>query len=272
MLDEDRPRTADRTGEDRSGSVGGVDGVRGGAWILVVTETAPGSPIEKISVWKSFRDLWAHAGDEGLLAVTVDIPIGLPGEGGRRCDREARQRLKPARKGGGNRASSVFPAPPLCTLGISDYSKALDLARKETGKGLSSQAHALLPKIHEVRKVFEKGACEADKGAFAEDARPRAAEVHPEVSFREMAGHTMGFHKSRQAGVAERLVHLKEHFPNIVEEAVLKGVEGSPQPGLDDVLDAVAAAWTARQLVDGTAESLGCGDEDETCYPMNIWV
>ena len=111
-----------------------------------------------------------------------------------------------------------------------------------------------------------------EPGAFAAGARTRAAEVHPEVSFASMVGHPMSFHKTRQAGVAERLTLLKCHFPNIVEAAVATEITGPPTPGLDDVLDAVAAAWTARRLVSGDAQPLGGCERDKTCYPMNIWV
>ena len=107
---------------------------------------------------------------------------------------------------------------------------------------------------------------------FLAGACPQAAEVHPEVSFRDMAGRPMSFHKSLQAGVAERLVLLRCHFPNIVDSTVRTRVCGPPHPGLDDVLDAVAAAWTARRLIHGKATPLGGCEKDPEGYPMNIWV
>ena len=256
--------------DSEAGLVGGVDGVSGKSppgkeessnWVMVVTGAAHGSLVKEFSVWTSFADLWKNACEKGLLAVAVDIPIGLPGKGGRTADREARYLLK----GPPNRASSVFPAPPLCTLGATTYRDAQDLSRNLTGKGMTRQTFALLPKIRDVRGSLELG-------AFDAGARTRAAEVHPEVSFANMAGCPMSFHKSRQAGVAERLALLKGHFPNIVEAAVATEITGPPTPGLDDVLDAVAAAWTARRLVSGDARALGCCDLDETCYPMKIWV
>ncbi len=257
--------------DSEAGLVGGVDGVSGKSpsgkkeessnWVMAVTGAAPGSPVKEFSVWTSFADLWKNACDRGLLAVAVDILIGLPGKEGRAADREARYLLR----GPPNRSSSVFPAPPLCTLGATTYREAQDLSRDLTGKGMTRQTFALLPKIWDVRRSLEPG-------AFAAGARTRAAEVHPEVSFAGMAGRPMSFHKSRQAGVAERLTLLKRHFPNIVEAAVATEITGPPSPGLDDVLDAVAAAWTARRLVSGDAQPLGCCDADETCYPMNIWV
>ena len=250
------------------GLVGGVDGVRGGAWVMAVTATANLSPVREFSVWRSFSDLWSHAREQGLLFVAVDIPIGLPTRSGRASDYEARLMLK----GDPGRASSVFPAPPICTLAAADYQQALRLAKQHGGKGLSSQAFALLPKIREVR----------DSLMDVQDALPRVVEVHPEVSFGSMAGGPMRFHKSYQPGVVERLAVLGRHFPNIVEAALLRGITTRPvsgeegrkplAPGLDDVLDAAAAAWTARRLALGRARRLGGSAEDENGFPMSIWV
>ena len=250
------------------GLVGGVDGVRAGAWVMAVTEVVPRSPLREFSVWRSFSELLAHAGERGLSIVTVDIPIGLPTGGRRDADYEARRMLR----GDPGRASSVFPAPPVCTLGVSDYQEALQLARQHTGKGLSKQAFALLPKIREVRNILHQ----------VPDALPRVVEVHPEVSLGRMADGPMQFHKSYQPGVAERLAVLERHFPNIVEAALLKGITTRPgsgeegrkplAPGLDDVLDAAAGAWTARRLALGQALRLGGDGEDEGGFPMSMWV
>lgn len=258
----------DLTMRSDQGLVGGVDGVRAGAWVMAVTGPAPRSPLREFSVWRSFSELLAHAGERGLSIVTVDIPIGLPTGGRRAADYEARRMLK----GDPGRASSVFPAPPICTLGASDFQQALQLARQHTGKGLSRQAFALLPKIREVRNILHQ----------AQDALPRVVEVHPEVSLACMAEGPMRFHKSYQPGVAERLAVLEQHFPNIVEAALLEGITTRPvsgeegrkplAPAVDDVLDAAAAAWTARRVAMGQAMRLGGDGEDEGGYPMSIWV
>ena len=64
-----------------------------GGWVMAVTAVAPESSLD-ILVFQSFSDLWSHASERDLLAVTVDIPIGLPGRDGRAADREARERFK----------------------------------------------------------------------------------------------------------------------------------------------------------------------------------
>lgn len=87
--------------------VAGVDSVprrKGDGWVMAVTDTDSGAPVE-FSVWESFADLWRFAREEPLLLVAVDIPVRLPGSGGRTADRDGRGLLKP------NRTSCVFPAP-----------------------------------------------------------------------------------------------------------------------------------------------------------------
>ncbi len=249
-----------------SGRVGGVDGVSGG-WVMAVTGVNPGSPVEAMGVWRSFGELWIAARQIGLLAVTVDIPIGLPCRGSRSCDQEARLRLKgcPGPPKHPGRASSVFPAPPRCALEAREWEEALALARGCTGKGITKQSFALFPKIREVRDAL-------GPSDFRPSGRPRAAEVHPEVSFQEMAGCPMWFHKSRQAGVTERLEQLEAHFPNVVDATVRTKRVGPPHPGVDDLLDAVAAAWTARRLISGDAKPLGGHQTDQTGFEMSIWV
>ena len=233
---------------------------------MVVAGAEPGSPIEDVLVERSFAEVWSYACERRLLVVAVDIPIGLPRKAGRVADDKARYMLRSPGKGQPGRTSSVFPAPPLCALGASIYDDASDRAWDETRSSLTTQAFALCPKISDVRASVGPEDC-------VEDARPRVSEVHPEVSFREMAGSPMRFHKRFQAGVVERLAHLRAHFPNIVDAAALTEIEGPPEPGLDDVLDAAAAAWTARRLArpDG-AEPLGDQLTDAKGYPMTIWV
>lgn len=253
--------------ESREQYVVGVDSVpvaNGGGWVMALTGIGNQWPV-KFVAWPTFDALWAHACKQRYLVVAVDIPIGLTATGCRDADQEARNRLRAPSKGLPGRASSVFHAPPLCALHIKKYMKAKKLSKRKAGRGLSRQAHALRMKIGEVRRALESH-------DFNHSAVPRAAEVHPEVSFAAMAQRPMRFHKSRQAGVVERLAVLRAHFPNIVDAALFTEVDGPPDPGLDDVLDAAAAAWTARRLVSDDGTRLGGTDLDETDYPMNIWV
>lgn len=245
--------------------VAGVDSVplrKGGGWVMAITETGSDAPVE-FSVWGSFTDLWVVACERGLL-VAVDIPVGLPGAGGRTADRDGRSLLKP------KRTSCVFPAPALCILDIDDYKQAKKISHAATGKRPSQQAHALLRKIREVRHaVAPEDFYRPDRKI---DSAPAwAVEVHPEVSFAKLAGRPIPVSKHKPAGITRRLEVLQAVFPNFVE-AMAAPVAGRPRPGRDDRLDAAAAAWTARRLASGDADCLGAGEYDDTGYPMNIWV
>ena len=88
--------------------------------------------------------------DSGRLgAVAIDIPIGLPDEGSRRCDLEARKLIGPRR-------SSVFPAPFRSVLGALTYEDAAARCRAVSGKSLSLQAFGILPKIAEVDRLMTR--------------------------------------------------------------------------------------------------------------------
>jgi len=73
----------------------------------------------------------------------------------------------------------------------------------------------------------------------------RVFEVHPEVSFRELVGHTLS-PKSTGTGAAERRLGL-----------LAAGIELPVLPYPDvDVLDAAAAAWSAARYASGMALAL----------------
>ena len=234
-----------------SALVAGVDAAKGG-WVMAITGTDPGSPVA-FSLWPSFAKVWAEARSQGLLAVGVDMPIGLPGQDLRRSDIKARELLGPRR-------SSLFWTPPLCVLDAADHAEANQRARAHTGRGLSIQAFHLLPKVRQVRAVLAPQ-------DLAPHAKPRAAEVHPETSFAVLAGKSMESSKRQPPGRAERLAVLAPEFSNLAEDP-------APVPGatVDDLLDAAAAAWTARRMAAGTVMILGADEVDATGYPMAIWA
>ena len=236
--------------------VAGADGCRGG-WVMAVTGPGGGSPVE-FSGWPSFEALWAEACRREMLAVGVDMPVGLPGSERRTADVEARQLLGPRR-------SSLFWTPPLCVLDAADHAEANRRSRQRTARGLSAQSFALMPKVREVRDALTPG-------VFAAEAQPRAAEVHPETSFAVLAKRPMSVSKKQRAGIDERLETLSDEFPGIGEGVAGASWPRLPRPALDDLLDAAAAAWTARRLAVGAALCLGEGETDETGYPMNIWA
>ena len=257
--------------------VAGVDGAAGG-WVMAVTGARQGTPAE-FSLFDSFAELWTETRRLGLVAVGIDMPIGLPCDARRQADMQARQLL-------GRRRSSLFWSPPIAALDAAEYDQANRASREHLGMGLAKQAYNLMPKIREVRSVLLPS-------DLRTDATPRAAEVHPELSFAVMAGSlrrpdahhrdggSMPFaaplqHPKRlRAGIAERLAHLTEQFEGIPASA-LTPLVGPPHAALDDVLDAAAAAWTARRIATAQAVHLGAAndtiDVDSAGYPLAIVV
>lgn len=173
--------------------------------------------------------------------VGVDMPIGLPASGTRRCDREARAFLRP-------RGSTVFPAPVRAVVHQLDYATANVAARAVDGRGLPRQTFALLPKIREV-------------DALVAAARAELVEIHPECAFARMAGRVLAPKRSA-LGRAERRELVRRHL----------GVEPEPLAGAaaDDVLDAFAVLWSVRRYANGTHVEFGGGEVDAVGRPMRI--
>jgi len=166
--------------------------------------------------------------------VAIDMPIGLSDDGPRRADRAARAFLE-------GRKSSLFPAPLQAVLmrgDFTDYKGAHKLSKTLAGKGLSKQSFALLPKIHEVVEWKAK--------ADGVDVR----EVHPEVSFQILA-------------MDQPLRDTKKSWVEILErQRMLSAVGFEPNldddcgpAAIDDVLDAIVAAWSAWRIAAGVARS-----------------
>lgn len=165
------------------------------------------------------------------VVVGVDIPIGLPDDGGREADRLARTELPPGRK------SSVFPTPVRDAVAASTHPEANAAHRAATGKGLSVQGFHLCRRIAEVDAWVRGGPGVA------------VLEVHPEVSFAALGARTAESKKT-PAGAATRLAALRR--AGLVLPTPLQG----PGVGLDDVLDACAVAWTARRHARGQSRTL----------------
>ena len=105
-------------------------------------------------------------------------------------------------------------------------------------------------------------------GAVEPSLTDRVVEAHPESSFAELAGGPLGSTKRAAVGRAERLALLDGPFPDS------RHLLGATLPGAapDDVLDAAAAAWSARRWATGTAIVLGDGTLDARGLPMRVAV
>jgi predicted RNase H-like nuclease len=206
----------------------GVDGYRRG-WVAVVLG---GSDVRVVTA-RTFSGITALDVD----VIGVDIPIGIP-ETERPADVAARKAVGP-------RASSVFATPPRAALQAPTFAEAVERARAATGKGISQQSYGLRHRILEV-------------DSFAE-ADGRIIEVHPEVSFTELASGPLQASKHSAEGLTERR--------RVLEGA---GIELPVVPGVPDadLLDAGAAAWTARRYLRGDATPL---PEDHQTRIGAIW-
>ena len=229
---------------------------------MAVTGAASGAPVE-FTTQSSFAEVLTAAHEQEIAVVAVDMPIGFRGTERRTADVKACAMLGPRR-------SSLFWTPPLCVLDAHGYEEANRFSRERAGEGLSHQFYGLMPKIKEVRALLEMEPSRLS-------TPPRVAEVHPEVSFTVLAGAPMSFAKKNKRditdrrGAEQRLAALMDHFPNIAD-ALRAPLAGTPKAALDDVLDAAAAAWTARRIASGEALCLGEDEFDETGHPMHIWV
>lgn len=232
--------------EGASARVAGLDGCRRG-WVMVSASADQRGPSTVEGV-VDLDDVITRLERGELAAVGIDIPVGLPDGGGRRCDVEARVLIGPRR-------SSVFPAPLRWILGSRTYEEASARSRALSGKGLSRQAFGIVPKVREVDLVMTP------------KRQHHLVEVHPEVSFATLAGVPMAHAKKTPAGRAERLDVLRRVFPDIDEGAESRVHGAAP----DDVLDAFAVAWTARRWLAGSHVRLG-GERDAWGLRMEIIV
>ena len=212
-------------------AVAGIDGCNGGWVVVTVSLDGQATSVERVT---DLTIITRRLDSGHLVAVGIDVPIGLPGTGSRRCDLEARKMI-------GSRASSVFPAPFRAVLGAETYEDALAKCQSISGKGMSRQGFAILPKIREVDRLMTPA------------RQQNVFEVHPEVCFTLLAGAPMSHHKAKPEGRTQRLAVLRRAFADIDARAVLR----LPGTRPDDILDAYVAAWTAQRWTTHTHSRLG---------------
>jgi predicted RNase H-like nuclease len=204
----------------------GVDGWRNG-WVGI--ELRDGRYVAA-HVDETLRGLTGAA--PGVLAIGVDIPLGLLDAEVRASDLLARAML-------GARSSSIFVMPPRPVFDAPDHAAATAAAKALTGTGISIQCWGLRRKFLEAE-------------ALHGESRLPLYEVHPELSFHEMGLLAADGRKKSWRGQRARLRILAGHGIDIPEDL---GRAAAAVPA-DDVLDAAAAAWSAHRIAAGTAFSL----------------
>jgi len=202
----------------------GIDACRTG-WFAVILrgESASGLHLDDLD------ELRIQIPD--AAGIAIDVPLTLPTRGRREADVLAKLHM-------GIRHPVVFFTPPLAALEASDHKSASQINRELTGHGLSQQSYALRTKIFEARDWLPR-------------AHAPVWEAHPEVTFAAMTGSPILFPKRTWAGARLRTKALYD------EGIVIS--EADPEAAniaADDVLDAAAAAWTARRCLTGRAISL----------------
>jgi predicted RNase H-like nuclease len=228
--------------------VRGVDGCKAG-W-LAVSLSSDGSLSSAV-----FQDAVAVLRDDRYAVTAIDIPIGLPEVGPRSCDIEARKLLGPRR-------SSVFPAPMRSLLAAQTYEAACSMSRLVCGRMLSQQSFAILPKIREIDLYLQENPA----------AISRVREIHPEVCFFFWnRGQPMQFSKLSGFGFVERLKLIEGRFPGA--PARVRRDHPAKSVSDDDILDALAALWSALRLSANTAVRVGTeGEQDARGLSIGIWA
>jgi predicted RNase H-like nuclease len=202
--------------------------VSSGSWVAVAFD---GDGLDHAAVFDEIGDLWLQYEDRAER-ILLDVPIGLVEEGSaeRPCDRLAREVLGPRR-------SAVFTPPVREATRKRRYPAAKRVTERKTGQSLTKQAFAISDDIAAVDELLQE----------LPEARDVVAEAHPEVCFRAFAGEPLQFSKLTAGGYAERMRALAEFdrdAPPVVQSAA--EATGGASVGIDDVLDAVVLAYTAR--------------------------
>ena len=214
----------------------GLDGCRTG-WIAAVVRDGRLIAVEYARCARAAIEAYPDA-----EAFAFDIPIWLSSDGKRDADVQAREFL-------GERANSVFWSPLRAVLDVDAtayathreaYAEARRVSERASGgrQSISSQSFMLVPKIREVDTLA------------AVDARIH--EAHPEVSFAALSGGASLPSKKTWDGLMQRRALLSAAglaIPDLVDEASRRGAA-------DDIVDAVACAWTAARIARGEACSL----------------
>lgn len=224
----------------------------GDAWLAVSFDT---DGYDHTRLFGEIGELWQFY-EEQSPRILIDIPIGLveSGESGRECDRVARSVLGP-------RSRSVFTPPVREATRKRRYPAAKRVNERKTDSSLSKQAFAISDQIAAVDDLLRN----------VPEARAAFRESHPEVCFRALAGEPLEHSKRKAGGYAERMRTLAGHDPNAppIVQAVAESTGGADVT-VDDVLDAVVLAYTARP---GTAPLRSLPTEpptDQQGLPMEI--
>jgi predicted RNase H-like nuclease/catechol 2,3-dioxygenase-like lactoylglutathione lyase family enzyme len=226
----------------------GVDGCRAG-WIVVILDNQGGAQAQ---VFESITRLWTALKSQPPKLILIDIPIGLPENGARGVDKEARQLLGPRR-------SSVFPVPVRAAVYASAYAEGSEINWNTTGNRFSVQLWNIIPKIREVDALLTTDAIAASV----------IRETHPEVIFWGLSGSPMHYPKHTDAGYEARISLLEVYQPG-ARDLIQMTLARYPRSEVmrDDIVDALAAAVAAK--LDNLQSIPAIPEYDAHGLPMQI--
>ena len=210
-----------------SETVIGVDGCPAG-WIAILWQ---GNHIRaKLFELGRFSEILS----EDAAMIAVDMPIGFPTHYGRNADIQARKFMKPF-------GSRVFPVPCREAVHAASYTEAIHINRScSNNVSIPPVTNAIRPRMQEIDLVITP------------QNEHRLKEIHPEVSFAVMNGSVPLLNRKKtESGEAVRLELLKaQGFPECDFE---KFGFRRRDVKRDDIIDACAAAWSARRILEGKA-------------------
>ena len=222
--------------------VAGVDGCPAGWVVAIINADDPAEA--RCDICFTFEDVLNLEPVPEIIAV--DMPIGVPDvaiKGGRTCDNETRSRL-------GGRQSSVFAVPSRSALAETDYrgACAVNLDHSEPPRKVSKQCFMLFAKMREVDELMTP------------ELQDRVFEVHPELAFWALNGNVpLDLPKKIKSRPSADGLDLRKSL--LVDAGFSRSdLESTKWPkrvvGPDDIVDAFAAAWSARRLLRGEAVTL----------------
>lgn len=179
----------------------------------------------------------------------IDMPIGLPQQGLRACDLEARAMLRP-------HAARVFTGARRGLWDHASHEAANRVLRRRGEAGVSIQLWNLGPKILEIDAMM------------TQRLQQRVREVHPELVFLRLNFGRPLPSKKTEEGIALRIRLLRrEGFVELKQWIAQK----SAGVKTDDILDACAVAIAARDFTSGHVLPQNSAPKDAKALKMQIW-
>jgi predicted RNase H-like nuclease len=226
-----------------SRNVAGIDRWRGG-WIIATYDG------ETVTLSAAADASDARSQTTGCTVVAVDMPMALPTTGQRVAEQELRGAL-------GSSARSVFTSPTRAAIAAETQNEATAINRAHDGPGISAQAWGLAGSIRELRSAIG-----------SHPAASTWCETHPETAFALLNGGPPLASKRSAQGVGNRL-RLLRSFVHDLDDVLCTAPAKVP---VDDVLDAIAALWSAGRIADGTHRVFGPTGRDDQGFEQSIRV